>query len=50
MNDSDKREVLVIAIAMMIFLVICVTAVALFIRQWRRERGGARKSQERERH
>jgi hypothetical protein len=44
MNDADKREVFVIAVAMTIFLVICVTAVALFIRQWRRERGG-RKSQ-----
>jgi hypothetical protein len=35
---------MVIAVAMIFFLIICVTAVALFIRQWRRERGrGARK-------
>ena len=49
MNDSDKREVLVIAVAMLIFLVICVTAVVLFFRQWRRERGGAHKPQDEER-
>ena len=45
MSDADKREVLVIAVAMTIFLVICVTAVVLFFRQWRKERGG-RKAQE----
>jgi uncharacterized membrane protein YhaH (DUF805 family) len=50
MNDADRRELWVIAVAMIFFLVICVTAVALFVRQWRRERGrkGA-KADERER-
>ena len=39
--EADHRELLVIAVAMVFFLVICAVAVALFIRQWRRERGGA---------
>ena len=41
--EAKNRELLVIAVAMVFFLLICVTAVALFLRQWRRERGGARK-------
>jgi len=49
MTDLDKRELLVVVVALLIFLAICVTAVALFFRQWRRERGGARKSQDQER-
>ena len=47
--ESAKRELLVIAVAMMCFLIICVTAVVLFLRQWRKERAAARKAQERER-
>ena len=42
--ESAKIELIVIAVAMVFFLIICATAVALFVRQWRRERGGARKS------
>ena len=38
---NDNRELWVIAVAMLFFLVICVVAVALFVRQWRRERGRA---------
>ena len=41
--EAKNRELMVIAVAMVFFLFICVTAVALFLRQWRRERGGARK-------
>jgi predicted RND superfamily exporter protein len=36
---EDRKELLVIGVAMIFFLVICVTAVTLFFRQWRRERG-----------
>ena len=39
--ESAKIELIVIAVAMVFFLIICATAVALFIRQWRRERGSA---------
>ena len=47
--DSKNRELLVIAVAMVFFLIICVTAVALFFRQWRKERDAARKAREHER-
>ncbi|HEX8068956.1 MAG TPA: hypothetical protein VF546_03325 [Pyrinomonadaceae bacterium] len=36
--DTDNRELFVIGVAMIFFLLICVVAVALFVRQWRRER------------
>ena len=50
MNDSANRELLVIAVAMLIFLAICVAAVVVFFRQWRKERGGGRaKSQDQDR-
>jgi hypothetical protein len=45
--DADNRELIVIGVAMLFFLLVCVVAVTLFVRQWRRERGGgARKSTE----
>ena len=44
--EAKNRELLVIVVAMMCFLFICVTAVALFLRQWRRERGGTRKRED----
>ena len=43
--QADNRELWVIAVAMIFFLIICVTAVALFVRQWRRERGAGRPPQ-----
>jgi hypothetical protein len=47
--QADNRELWVIVGAMIFFLIICVTAVALFVRQWRRERGGgARKPPDQE--
>jgi integral membrane sensor domain MASE1 len=46
--ESDRRELFVIVVAMLSFLVICVTAVVLFFRQLRRERGARHKQQERD--
>ena len=40
MKNSEILELTVIGIAMLFFSVLCVAAVWLFIRQWRRERGG----------
>ncbi len=47
--NAGRTELLVIAAAMFIFLLICVTAMVLFFRQLRKERADKRKRQERER-
>jgi hypothetical protein len=36
--DSASRELVFVLVSMGFLLVICVVAVALFVRQWRRER------------
>ncbi len=47
--NSGYRELFVIAAAMFVFLLICVTAMVLFFRQLRKERADKRKRQEQER-
>jgi hypothetical protein len=47
--EADRRELFVIVAAMLSFLVICVTAVVLFFRQLRKERGTRHKAQEQRR-
>ena len=42
--DSASRELMFVVVMMAFLLVICVVAVALFVRQWRREREGKGKS------
>lgn len=40
--NSEKRELILIAVAMLWFLLIIVVALWLFFRQWRKERGDKR--------
>ncbi len=47
--NSGYKELYVIAVAMFVFLLICVTAMVLFFRQLRKEREDKRKRQEHER-
>jgi hypothetical protein len=42
--DSAARELTFVLVMMAFLLVICVVAVAVFVRQWRRERKGSGKS------
>ena len=48
--EAKNTELLVIAVAMVFFLIICVTAVALFLRQWRKERGRLSRPQSHDKH
>jgi hypothetical protein len=48
--EADRRELFVIAGAMFVFLVICVTAMVLFFRQLRRERDTRRKPPRQDKH
>lgn len=40
MDDAGRRELIFILAAMAGLLVICVAAVVIFFRVWRKERGG----------
>ncbi|HEX8651197.1 MAG TPA: hypothetical protein VF708_10180 [Pyrinomonadaceae bacterium] len=42
--DSASRELTFVLVMMAFLLIVCVVAVALFARQWRRERKGNGKS------
>ena len=42
--DSASRELTFVLVMMAFLLVICVVAVVVFVRQWRRERKGSGKS------
>lgn len=39
MYSSESKELIVIGMAMLFFLALSITAVVIFVRQWRKERG-----------
>ncbi len=47
--EAPNKELFVIVAGLLCFLLICVTAVVLFFRQWRKERDRTRKTQDHDR-